>query len=135
MNYTGSIDLLIAVRDLLEEKVGDIPMYDLMLPTHTSPSELPDSFVLIQPIVQYYHGDVDSYGTVEICLYARNTLPDIDQPDIPAIKELTDIVYPALQNAVKNNTAILDIRDKIVNHPEIRYHYNSLICETISINN
>jgi len=137
MAKTTNIDLLIAVRDMLEDYAGSsIEFFYSAVPSSVNAEGLPEEFILVKSTAQNNPGNIKTYGTIEVCIYVRNLSNENDysQPDLARLKTLTDIIYPILEDGVKYNTSIQNIKDTLINHSEIRYHYVSFVCETLSIN-
>jgi hypothetical protein len=128
-----NLDLIIATRDLLKEKLGSsIHVYDAVYPN----KNLPGEFVLVKAIKQSDDGNVDIDGTVEICIYVKNRQNNGDnsQPDLSRISGLTKEIYPVLFDAEKNGIFFNRIDLNLVKDADLEYFYNSLIIETKSIN-
>lgn len=137
MSTIDNIDLIIAVRDLLESELPskglNIKVYSVVFPS----KDIPKEFFLVKDITQQDKGNAVIPGTVEICIYVKNLDKEEDQsqPNLSRLKALTNIAMPILNDAIKNSTAITSIKPKLVNHPTVGYFYQSLVCETISITN
>jgi hypothetical protein len=127
-----NLDLIIATRDLLKDRLGSIHIYDAVYPN----KNLPGEFVLVKALKQSDDGNVDTDGTVEVCVYVKNLQKNGDdsQPALSRIRSLTKEVYPVLFDAEKNGVFFNRIDLNLVKDADISYFYNSLIIETKSIN-
>jgi hypothetical protein len=127
-----NLDLIIAARDLLREKLGSIHIYDAVYPN----KNLPGEFVLVKAIRQSDDGNVNTDGTVEVCIYVKNRQENGDdsQPDLSRIRSLTKEARSILFDAEKNGVFFNRIEWNLVKDADISYFYNSLIIETESIN-
>lgn len=134
MANVNNIDLMINIRDLIKENVTGINIYCNKFPTIKKAKDFPNKFILIKSMNHYNTGNINTYGNVEVCAYTRNLSSDNNQPDLHELKKITDVIYPILTNCIKGNTAVRSIRDRIINHSDIGYHYVSMVCETISLN-
>lgn len=132
-----NIDVIIAIRDLCADIAKDakldIAIYPLVYPA----SGRPDEFILIKDFPQHSAGNVMYRGGVEICIYRKNLKKQNDDttPDLERLKELTDIILPKLDDAIKNSVSIVSTKTTTVRHKEIKSYYQSIVCETISITN
>jgi hypothetical protein len=128
-----NLDLIIAARDLLKEKLGSsIHVYDAVYPN----KGLPGEFVLVRALKQSDDGNVDIDGTVEVCIYVKNLQENGDgsRPDLSRIRGLTKEIYAILFDAEKNGVFFNRIDLNLVKDADTGYFYNSLIIETKSIN-
>jgi len=125
-----NIDKILALEEILKP-TG----YDIFLHSFTSET-LPDRFLLAKSINQHDDGNTLIDGTAEVCIYAKNLKRGNDQslPNLSVIKEMTNIVLPLLNDGQKNQIFFNSLATNIVNDADIRYHYNSVILETKSVN-
>ena len=136
MNSISNIDLIIATRDLCKEIISgsglNLDVFEVSYPN----KNLPNEFVLVKSIVQSDDGRPISNGTVEICIYvaSKDLSSDHSQPNLTRIRELTGIFVPAIKDASKNKIAFNDYRTMLVKDNDIRYFYQSIVINTISIN-
>jgi len=86
--------------------------------------------------LQSIDGRPISDGTVEICIYVENDnkANDQSQPNLSRISELTDIFVSGVKDASKNKIAFNDYRITLVKDSDIRYFYQSIVINTVSIN-
>lgn len=136
MKTVSSLDLLISIRNLFEEKLQEkqetIPVYESRFPT----VDRVNSFYIVKPILQRDIGNVNMLGTIEVCAYSSNLKKDADQsqPNLSELKRLTDIALSILDDAIKDATAITSIEtSEPIYHPEIKSFYISIVCGTFSI--
>ena len=145
MNTISNIDQIIATRDLCKQIIADNDIKDFKNPNGLNldvyevayPNKnLPDEFIVVKSIAQADDGRPISDGTVEICIYVANQKMsgDQSQPNLSRIKELTGIFVPAIRNASKNKIAFNDFRTTLVSDRDIRYFYQSIVVNTVSIN-
>ena len=136
MNTITNIDQIIATRDLCEEIIVnnglDLDIYEAVYPNGNLPSE----FIVVKSITQSDDGRPINEGTVEICVYVHNLDKDNDQsqPNMSRLKTLSDVFVAGIKNASKNKIAFNDFRTMLVKDTDIRYFYQSIVVETVSIN-
>ncbi|MBK5722426.1 hypothetical protein JGH11_16235 [Dysgonomonas sp. Marseille-P4677] len=137
MNQIINTQVIINARNYLLSKFAEVELSTLKVYPMVHPSKnLPSQFVVVKTIGGLNDiGNVDVDGTLEFCLYALNLNAGDDQtqPDLMTIHNLTQKIVPILNDAVFENTAITAIRQQIVSHSEIKYFYNSLVCQTINL--
>ena len=144
MNSITNIDQMIATRDLCKQIIADKDIKDIKDPNGllsvfeaVYPNKnLPEEFLVVKSIAQSDDGRPINDGTVEICIYVANLNKNGDQsqPNLSRIKELTGIFVPAIKNASKNKIAFNDFRTMLVKDGDIRYFYQSIVVNTVSIN-
>ena len=135
MKATTNLDVIISVRNyLLSKLTKDSDVKKVYSIKHPS-KNLPDKFYLVKSLTQKDYGSIDQRGVIEICAYAKNLnqVDDQTQPDLSSLKSMVNAIYPFLDDAIIDNIAILSINSTTVSDSAIGYHYESLICETLSI--
>lgn len=136
MTSIDNIDQIVAIRDFCKQIMTDgglnLSVYDVVYPNKKLPSE----FLLVKSIAQTDDGRPISDGTVEVCIYVENLKygDDQSQPNISRLKALTNIFIPAFKDGSKNKIAFNDFRMALVNDSDIRYFYQSIVINTVSIN-
>jgi len=139
MNPIINTETILSARDFLLQELAkpDIDLGAMEVYSMVHPSkDLPKTFIVVKTVGRLYDiGNVDVDGTLEFCIYAQNKNLGDDQtrPDLSTINNLTKKILPILQDAVFGSTSITSISQTIVSHSEIRYFYNSLVCETINL--
>lgn len=137
MNQIINTQVILDARNYLLSKLSGIGLGTLKVYSVVHPSkDLPSQFVVVKTVGGLNDiGNVDVDGILEFCLYALNLNQNDDQsqPDLSAINNLTKKIVPILNDAVFGNTAITAIRQQIVSHSEIKYFYQSLVCQTINL--
>ena len=136
MNSINNIDQIIATRDLCKQIMSDnglnLDVFEVVYPN----KNLPDEFLVVKSIAQSDDGRPINDGTVEICIYVGNPNKGDDQsrPNLSRISELTGIFVADIKNASKNKIAFNDFRTMLVKDNDIRYFYQSIVINTVSIN-
>lgn len=139
MKQIVNIEVILSVCDFLSKELTkpDINLASLTVYPFVHPSKnLPGAFLVVKAIAGFDDiGNVDVDGVLEFCIYVRNLNKGDDQtqPDYTTINNLTKEVMQILDGAVIGNTVITSIKPTLVSDPDIRYFYNSLICETLSV--
>jgi hypothetical protein len=113
-----------------------LAVYDVVHPVKHPNKELPAEFVVVKSIVQSDDGRPINAGTVEVCIYVANLDKDSDrsQPDLHRIGELTEMFLSGFKDASKNRVVFNDLRMTLVSDSNIRYFYQSIVINTVSIN-
>jgi len=132
----NNIYQIIATRELCKQIMAnsglDLTIFDVVYPNNN----LPNEFLVVKSIAQSNSGRPISDGTVEICIYVGNNNKgnDATQPNLSRIKELSDVFVDGIKNASKNKIAFNDFRTMLVKDGDIRYFYQSMVINTVSIN-
>lgn len=132
MKATTSLDVIIAIRAEIVAKLTD----NTAVYSYSHPSKnLPTKFYLVKSLRQRGDGGLKEGGFIEVCAYAKNKNYEDDQtqPDLSTLKAMSNQLYSILDDAIIGNIAILNIQETIVNEPNLRYHYVSLVCEILSV--
>ena len=136
MKTISNIDQIIAARELCKQIMAEnglnLDVFDVVYPNRNLPSE----FLLVKSIVQSDNGRPISDGTVEICVYVGNNqkTDDQSQPNMHRLSELTGIFIAGIRDASKNKIAFNNFRTTLVRDSDIRYFYQSIVINTVSIN-
>lgn len=134
MSTFTNLDLIIQICNYL---AGELQKKGLSYPVYAVayPKDKADRFFLVAPVAFDDEGRRSIDSVVEVSAYAKNLSQSADQtqPDLEAINEMTRIIQPLLLDAIIQNTSIISIRPTLVSDPDIRYFYNSIVCEVFSV--
>ncbi|WP_101690750.1 hypothetical protein [Dysgonomonas massiliensis] len=132
MKATTSLDVISAIQGEIVAKLTD----NTAVYPHSHPSKnLPIKFYLVKSLRQRGDGGLKEGGFIEVCAYAANLnkVDDQTQPNILLLNSMSNKLHSILDDAIIGNIAILNIQETIVNEPDLRYHYVSLVCEILSV--
>lgn len=139
MNQIVNTEIVISARKFLisEFKKPKIDLSSLKVYSYAHPlKNLPDTFILVKTVGALRDvGNLNVNGHLEVCVYAKNLVQEEDQsqPSLSVINNLTKKVLSILDDAIFDNTAIVSLSPTLVSDPDIKYFYNSIICETVNI--
>ena len=136
MKSVTNIEQIISAREWCKDVISDNGL-DLTVFEHSYDNKnLPNEFLLVKSINQTDDGRPINDGTIEICIYVANLGKgdDQSQPNLSRLNDLTNIFIPALKDASKNKIAFNDFRTTLVHDSDIRYFYQSIVINTVSIN-
>lgn len=134
MSTITNLDLVMQIRNYL---VDELQKRDLSYPVYSVvfPKSKADRFFLVSPIAFYDEGKRSLDSVVEISAYAKNLKQgeDQSQPDLATINEMSKTLQELLTDAIIGNTAIVSLKPTLVSDTDIRYFYNSIVCDVFSV--